>query len=48
MAGLLLNKIAKQFGLSHYGSVSGSIAKFDRQINEDPHLAKLMRKVDNI
>ncbi len=48
MAGLPMNEIAKQFGFSHYGSVSGSIAKFDRQINKDPHLAKLMRKVDNI
>lgn len=34
MAGLPLNEIAKQFGFSHYGSVSGSIAKFDRQINK--------------
>ena len=31
-----------------YDSVSGSIAKFDRQINEDMHLAELMRKIDNI
>jgi len=42
MAGLPLNEIAKQFGLSHYGSVSGSVAKFDRQINENPLLAGLM------
>ena len=48
MAGLPLNEIAQQFGFSHYGSVSGSIAKFDRQINEDPHIAKLMCNVDNI
>ena len=48
MAGLPLNEIANQFGFSHYGSVSGSIARFDRQISEEPHLAKLMRKVENI
>ena len=48
LAGLPLNQIATQFGFSHYGSVSGSIAKFDRQINEDTHLAELMYKVDNI
>ena len=48
MAGLPLNEIAKQFGLSYYGSVSGSVAKFDRQINENSHLAKLMCKVENI
>ena len=48
MAGLPLNEIARQFGLSHYGSVSGSVAKFDRQINENSHLAELMRKVENI
>lgn len=34
MAGHPLNEIATQFGLSHYGSVSGSVAKFERQINE--------------
>ena len=48
MAGLPLNEIAKRFGLSHYGSVSGSVAKFERQINENLHLAKLMHKVDKI
>ena len=48
MACLPLNEIATQFGFSHYGSVSGSIAKFDRQINEDTHLAELMCKMDNI
>ena len=48
MAGLPLNEIATQFGFSHYGSVSGSIAKFDRQIKEDTHLAELMCKIDNI
>jgi len=47
MAGLPLNEIAKQFGLSHYGSVSGSVAKFDRQISENSHLAELMRKAEN-
>ncbi len=46
MAGFPLNEIAKQFGLSHYGSVSGSVAKFDRKINKDSHLAELMKKVD--
>ena len=48
MAGLPLNEIAGQFGLSHYGSVSGSVAKFDQQINENSHLAELMHKAENI
>ena len=48
MAGLPLNEVAKQFELSHYGSVSGSVAKFDRQINENSHLAELMHKVEYI
>ena len=48
MAGLPLNEIAKPFGLSHYGSVSGAVAKFDRQINENLHLAGLIHKVENI
>ena len=48
MGGLPLNKIAKQFGLSHYGSVSGAVAKFDRQINENPYLAGLIHEVENI
>lgn len=43
-----LHEIAKQYGFSHYSSVSGSIARFDRQINEEAHLAKLMRKADNM
>ncbi len=47
-AGLPLNEIAKQFGLSHYGSVSGSVAKFDRQINENSHLAELIQEVDKL
>lgn len=34
MAGLPLNEIAAQFGFNHYGSVSGSIAKFERALNE--------------
>jgi len=29
-------------------SVSGSGAKFDRQIKENSHLAELMHKVENI
>ena len=29
-----LNMIAKQFGLSHYGNASSSVARFDRQINK--------------
>ncbi len=48
MVGLPLNEIAKQFGLSHYGSVSGSVAKFDRQINKNSHFAELMFKVDDL
>ncbi len=47
LAGLPLNEIAAQFGCSHYGSVSGTVAKFERQINKDNHLAILMRKVAN-
>jgi REP-associated tyrosine transposase len=48
MAGFPLNKIAKKFGLSHYGSVSGSVARFDQQINENSHLAELIDKVDKL
>ena len=48
MAGFPLNEIAKQFGLSHYGSVSGSVAKFDQQVNKDSHLAELMYKADDL
>jgi putative transposase len=47
-AGLPLNEIATKFGLSHYGSVSGSVAKFDREINENSHLAKLVHKIENL
>jgi hypothetical protein len=31
-----------------YDSVSGSVAKFDRQINENSLLAELKRKAENI
>lgn len=48
MAGHPLNEIARQFGFSHYGSVSGSVAKFGQQIKENAHLAELMREVDNM
>ena len=48
IAGLPLNEIAKQFGLSHYGSVSGSVAKFYREINENSHLAELVHKIENL
>ncbi len=45
---LPLNEITKQFGLSHYGSVLGTVAKFDRQINENSHLAGLINKAEDI
>lgn len=48
IAGLPLNEIATKFGLSHYGSVSGSVVKFDRQINENSHLADLMQIVGKL
>jgi len=50
MAGLPLNEIAKKIGFSHDGSVSDSVAKFDRQVNENLLLllAELMRKAENI
>lgn len=48
MAGFQLNKIVKKFGLNHYGSVSGSVTKFDHQINENSHLAELIYKVDKL
>ncbi len=48
MGGLPLNEIAKQFGLSHYGSVSGAVAKFDRQIKENSYLAGLIHEAENI
>ena len=48
MAGLPLNEIAEYFGLSHYGSVSGSVTKFERQINANPAVEELVCKVENI
>jgi len=48
LAGLPLNKIAARFGLNHYGSVSGSIAKFQRQMDIEAHLAGMLCKVENI
>ncbi|SER81351.1 hypothetical protein SAMN05421690_10861 [Nitrosomonas sp. Nm51] len=47
-AGLSLSEIATRFGFSHYGSVSVLIAGFERQINEDVHLAELLREVKKI
>lgn len=38
LAGLSLNEIAAQFCFNHYGSESGSIARFERQIDKDVHL----------
>jgi len=48
LAGLPLNEIAAQFGLNHYGSVSGSIAKFQRQMDKEALLAGMLYKVENI
>ena len=48
LAGLPLNEIAAQFGFNHYGSVSGSIAKFQRQIDKEAHLVGMLCKVGNI
>ena len=48
LAGLPLNEIAAQFGYNHYESVSGSIAKFQRQIDEEAHLVGMLCKVKNI
>ncbi len=48
MGGLPLNEIAKQFGLSRYGSVSGAVAKFDRQIKGNSYLAGLIHEAENI
>ena len=48
MAGLPLNKIAEHFGLSHYGSVSGLVTRFDRLIEKNPEVRQLIRKVENI
>ncbi len=48
MAGHPLNEVTKHFGLSHYGSVSDSIAKFGREIKKNSHLAELVRKVENV
>lgn len=47
---LPINEIAIPSEFSHYASVSTSIAKFDRLIYENTylHLAKLLRKIDNI
>lgn len=46
LAGLPLNKIATQFGLSHYGSVSSSIARFEQQIKGDSQLKKMMQQLE--
>jgi len=35
---------SKQLGLSHDGSVLDLVAKFDRQINENSNLEKLMHR----
>ncbi len=48
LAGLTLNEIAAQFGFNHYGSASGSIAKFQRQIDKEAHLVGMLCKVENI
>ena len=48
MADFPLVEIAKQFGLSHYGSVSGAVARFEQQINENSHLAELIYKVNKL
>ena len=48
MAGLPLNEIAEHFGLSHYGSVSGLVTRYDRLIKENPEERRLIRKVENI
>jgi len=44
LAGLPLNRIAAH----HYGSVSGSIAKFQRQIDKEAHLVGMQCKAKNI
>jgi len=48
LAGFPLNEIAAQFGFNHYESVSGSIAKFQRQIDKEAHLVEMLCKVVNI
>ena len=45
-AGKPLGEIAEVFGLSHYGSVSGIIGRFARQMQEDKVLAALVNKTE--
>lgn len=39
-AGKPLNEIATDFGLSHYGSVSGAISRFGSKMNGNPQLSR--------
>ena len=40
-----LNEIASYFGLNHYGSVSGAVARFEKELEDDD---QLRQKVHNI
>ncbi len=44
-AGMPLMEIAEHFGLGHYGSVSGSNARFERRMAEDEKLGRLVARV---
>ena len=48
LAGLPLKEIAALSGFNHYRSVSGSIAKFQRQIDKEAHLVGMLYKAENI
>jgi len=43
-----LNEIAEQFGLTHYGSVSAVVSRYQVALRTDPRKAKVIRKVVKI
>jgi len=45
-AGLSLATIARQFSLSHYGSVSGSNGRFGIRLQEDKKLARIVNRIN--
>ncbi len=48
LTGLPLTEIAEYFGLSHYGSVSGLVSKFEQLIKEDLEVKQLILNVEEI
>lgn len=44
-AGLSLNEIPEQFGLTHYGSVSAAVSRYRVALRTDPTKAKIIRNI---